>query len=90
VWLYVRLLLPLLPTVRADREANPDKNLRVRLSTVLPQLLLSPYVRADVNAAAVSDCMDAGSSSSSGGCDGSNAGADSDAGEWGLRRPRAT
>jgi hypothetical protein len=48
VWLHLRLLLPLLPTVRADREANPAKNLRHKLSSLLPQLLLSPYVTADL------------------------------------------
>lgn len=52
VWLHLRLLLPLLPTVRADREVNPHRNLRHKLSSVLPQLLLSPYVRADHTAAA--------------------------------------
>jgi hypothetical protein len=46
IWLHLRLLLPLLPTVRADREVNSRRNLRHSLSSVLPQLLLSPYVRA--------------------------------------------
>ncbi|KAF8057641.1 hypothetical protein HT031_005990 [Scenedesmus sp. PABB004] len=67
VWLRLRLLLPLLPTVRADREADPRKNLRACLAAALPHLLVSTYLRAqpapgrgDVAAAAAAAAADAG------------------------------
>jgi hypothetical protein len=54
VWLRLRLLLPLLPTVRADREPDSKKNLRVCLAQTLPHLLVSPYVRGEAAAATAS------------------------------------
>jgi hypothetical protein len=58
VWLRLRLLLPLLPTVRADREAENKKNLRLCLAQALPHLLMSPYLRWDPAAAAAAAAAD--------------------------------
>jgi hypothetical protein len=59
VWLRLRLLLPLLPTVRADRERDSKKNLRVCLAQTLPHLLVSPYLLGNpATAAAGSSAAD--------------------------------
>jgi hypothetical protein len=58
VSLRLRLLLPLLPTVRADREPDQQRNLRHVLSSALPPLLASPLLVASVDQAGISSSGD--------------------------------
>ncbi len=44
VALRLKILLPLLPIVYADREADRTKNLRYQLARALPPILASPLV----------------------------------------------
>lgn len=46
VWLRLGVLMPLLPLVYADSEADPAKNLRPLLAQALLRLIASPAIRA--------------------------------------------
>ncbi len=46
--LRLKILLPLLPIVYADREADRTKNLRYQLARALPAILASPLLCASL------------------------------------------